>query len=174
MRYAPARLALAALAMACTLLGGPSRVLAQAAPDAMLECRQVHDDLARLKCYDHEIDRAQAGAAPAGSANARAAPLAPTVAALPAPAPRAAMPAPAAAAPAALENLTITSVQWRADKGFVARLDNGQAWEQAPGEQRVSVGVGQVVRIKRMVLGSYLMIGPHSLWTSRVRQVNQP
>jgi hypothetical protein len=85
-------------------------------------------------------------------------------------------PAPPAAAdrPKAVDNATITGLQLRADKGFVVQLDNGQTWEQSPGEQRVSATVGQVVRIQRMLLGSFLMIGPHSRWTSHVRLVAQP
>jgi hypothetical protein len=147
----------------------------------MLECRHEHDDAARLRCYDAEVDRTLA---PRGAALAAAAPAArPPMAAVAAPsaasvvpaAPAApAAPAPASAAPRTLENLTITALKRRADMGFVAQFDNGDTWEQAPGERGVSVAVGQVVAIRHMELGSYLMIGPHSRWTSRVRRVKQP
>jgi hypothetical protein len=188
MRNHLARPCFAPLALGLLLFGTCNSAMAQAAPAPMLDCRLDRDDIARLRCYDREADKAMGSvravpaapalASPAAPAAAPAAALAPAavpVAVAKAAAP-AVKPAPPAAAdrPKAVDNATITGLQLRADKGFVVQLDNGQTWEQSPGEQRVSATVGQVVRIQRMLLGSFLMIGPHSRWTSHVRLVAQP
>jgi hypothetical protein len=175
MRNHLARPCFAPLALGLLLFGTGTAAMAQAAPASMLGCRLERDDATRLHCYDREADKALGSvrAVPATPAAASPAAPAPAPAAVVAPAGKPAPPA-AADRPKAVDNLTITGLQLRADKGFVVQLDNGQTWEQSPGEQRVSATVGQVVRIQRMLLGSILMIGPHSRWTSRVRLVAQP
>jgi hypothetical protein len=188
----PATLALLVLA---TLPLASSAVMAQAPLAPVLACREETGDALRLRCYDLEVDRLRAAQARQAAAATPAAPVAPAApapamapatlpaasaaaaAAVPSP-PPAATPTPApnprAARPPSTRNVKVTAVTLRKDRTFVATFDNGETWEQFPGDQPVPVQVGLDVQLLRLAFGSTQVVGPRHHWAVTVRQVSTP
>jgi hypothetical protein len=169
--------ALCALGMAALPTAGLQA--AEAITGTLSGCRTLHDDAARLACYDRLPDPAAAPAA-AGSAQ-RAAPAAaavPTTAAAPsaAPAPLSAEQrfginelqqarAEATQAPprAELKELraSVTLVQHQARGGLRLALANGQVWYQVSPSEQIEVAAGDEVVIRPASLGSFLLVDAH-------------
>lgn len=137
--------------------------------DATLRaCRAEADDALRLACYDREIDRAQAAAAPAT--------------------------APAVLTPEekfgrkgtmtrddadrkaqesrALGELQakVTEIWTRSDGLMVVTLDNGQEWKQNRPDGFFRLKTGDTVKIQPAAMSSFLMSGP-SKRSTRVTRV---
>jgi hypothetical protein len=185
------RLGLLAALLAANLLAASAQ--AQSPPAAIRACRGEGNDAERLRCYDREVDRwplpAAAPAAPAvASAPAMTKPLAPaaapTVATTAAATTAAATVAPTAApAPKAgstdakvpaSRSVNVTAITLRKDRTFIATFDNGETWEQWPGDKPVPLVVGSKVQLVRLLLGTYQLVGPRHYWTTQVRQTKEP
>jgi hypothetical protein len=197
MRLARPRLpATLALILLATLPLASPAVIAQAPLAPVLACREETGDALRLRCYDLEVDRLRAAQARQAAAATPAAPVAPAAApahamaaatlpaasaaaaaAVPNPLP-AATPTPApnarAARPSSTRNVKVTAVTLRKDRTFVASFDNGETWEQFPGDQPVPVQVGLDVQLLRLAFGSTQVVGPRHHWAVTVRQVGAP
>jgi hypothetical protein len=145
-------------------------------PASVRACMEERDDARRLSCFDRETARLTAPAAATPGASAAA----PAVAV---PAPTAA-PAPAAsqvtdeekfgyrgnlARPEAdrrraqeeeLDQMTakVVEVSARPHGQFVAKLENGQVWEQKTIDRSVRLKVGDEVMIRRASLGSFMLV----------------
>lgn len=156
--------------------------------DSLAQCAQLPDDAERLACYDR-----LAGRAP--SVPTVATGLAATQSSGPAPATAPARAAVVASEPAAApdpvadfglsqqalkerdpdgwaESITGTvgSVAQSASGRYVVALDNGQVWAQTETNAHPVLKAGDVVKIKRAALGSFVLNGPRSVsW--RVRRV---
>ena len=175
------RLGLLAALLAGNLLASSAE--AQSPPPAIRACRGESNDTARLRCYDREVDRwplpAAAPAAPALAASttmaASPAPAAaPTIAATPAATLAAtAVPAPKAGTtdtrPPASRFVNVAAITLRKDRTFIATFDNGETWEQWPGDKVVPIVVGSKVQLVRLLLGTYQLVGPRHYWTTQVR-----
>lgn len=107
-------------------------------------------------------------AMPAASAAATAAVPSAAPAATPTPAPK-----PRAARPADSRNVKVTAVTLRKDRTFVATFDNGETWEQFPGDKPVPLQVGLEVQLLRLAFGSMQVVGPRHHWAVTVRQVDE-
>jgi hypothetical protein len=201
MRLARPRLpaTLALLLLATLTLASPTAI-AQAQLAPVLACREEPSDALRLRCYDLEVDRLRAAQARQATAATPAAAVAPTAATARAPAPAnvpatvpaasaavaAAVPSPAAVAtptpapkpstgrPAASRNVKVTAVTLRKDRTFVATFDNGETWEQFPGDKPVPMQVGLDVQLLRLAFGSTQVVGPRHHWAVTVRQIDTP
>jgi hypothetical protein len=134
---------------AILLLGVMSAVFAA---EASPRCSSVFDDSQRLACYDAQFgkprrpDAAQPAshAAPVPVAVAPVSPTAPTAPATPMP---------------RVELITsrVTAVNRIAGDRFLFTLDNGQAWTQLERDPNVQVEVGDTVKIRRAMLGSWML-----------------
>jgi hypothetical protein len=201
MRLARPRLpaTFALLSLATLPLASPAAI-AQAPLAPVIACREEPGDTLRLRCYDLEVDRLRAAQARQATAATPAAAVAPAAATASAPAPAkvpAAMPAassaaaaavpspvpaatptpapkPRAARPAATQNVKVTAVTLRKDRTFVATFDNGETWEQFPGDKPVPLQVGLDVQLLRLAFGSTQVVGPRHHWAVTVRQVGTP
>jgi hypothetical protein len=151
-------------------------------PPSVRACMAERDDARRLSCFDRETARLTQ---PAEASTARA-PDAPATPAPAAAAPSAAAPKATPAAPAPseeekfgyrgslareevdrrkaeeekLEQLTAKVVEVSAlpHGQFVAKLDNGQAWQQKMIDRSVRVKVGDQVTIRRASFGSFMLV----------------
>ena len=65
---------------------------------------------------------------------------------------------------------TVSSLRQRATGEFVATMDNGQVWVQAEVNSKARLQPGNVVTIRRGVLGYYLLVTPGGIGT-RVRRI---
>jgi hypothetical protein len=148
---------------------------AETLPASVRACMGERDDARRLSCFDRETARlTQPQATPA-----------PAVASAPAPKAAPAAP-PAPAAPALsdeqkfgyrgslaredvdrrkaeeekLDQVTakIVEVTVLAHGQFVAKLDNGQVWQQKMAERSVRLKVGEEVTVRRASLGSFMLV----------------
>ena len=172
------RLGLLAALLAGNLLASSAQ--AQSPPAAIRACRGESSDAQRLRCYDREVDR---WPLPAAAANAPAVAASPPLATPPAPPATAtvAAAAPAATAvptpnagstdsrPPASRFVNVTSITLRKDRTFIATFDNGETWEQWPGDKVVPIVVGSKVQLVRLLLGTYQLVGPRHYWTTQVR-----
>lgn len=180
------RLGLLAALLAANLLAASAQ--AQSPPAAIRACRGEGNDAERLRCYDREVDRwplpAAAPAAPAApavaSSPAMVKPLAPAAAPTIAATAAATTVAPAAKAgstdskPPASRSVNVTAITLRKDRTFIATFDNGETWEQWPGDKPVPLVVGSKVQLVRLLLGTYQLVGPRHYWTTQVRQTKEP
>jgi len=197
MRLARPRLpaTLVLLSLATLPLAAPTAI-AQAPLVPVLACREEPSDTLRLRCYDLEVDRLRAAQARQATATTPAAAVAPAPATAPtpakAPAPMPASSTPAAAAvpglapaatpipapkpraarPPASQNVKVTAITLRKDRTFVATFDNGETWEQFPGDQPVPMQVGLDVQLLRLAFGSTQVVGPRHHWSVTVRRVD--
>ena len=145
------------LSIGAMLLGVIPVAMAQALPAAVQACRTESDEAERLKCYDREVDRLQAALRPApSSTQSNASP--------PQRRPR------TARGPPSGFSAKITALSFREGGAFVAALDNGQVWTQFVGEGKARIRVGDTVRIRPLLFGSFLLVGP-SDWSTKVHQV---
>lgn len=168
------------------MIAAPAALAADDPGAALRACRAEPDDARRLACYDREVGRLDAQAAPAAAA----------VAAPPAPAAPAATAAPATPALTPEERFgrtgamtreeadrkeqesreltelqaTVTEIWTRADGLMVLTLDNGQIWKQVRPDSRFRLKVGEQVKIQPAALGSFLLSGP-SKRSTRVSRV---
>jgi hypothetical protein len=176
------RLGLLAALLAGNLLASSAQ--AQSPPPAIRACRGESNEAERLRCYDREVDRwplpgaaatAPAVAASPPMATPPAPPAAPTVAATPA---ATAVPTPKAGStdsrPPASRFVNVASITVRKDRTFIATFDNGETWEQWPGDKVVPIVVGSRVQLVRLLMGTYQLIGPRHYWTTQVRQTKEP
>ncbi len=148
---------IASLSIGTILLGVFPAAMAQALPAVLQACRSESDEAERLKCYDREVDRLQAALRPApSSTESNASP--------PQRRPR------TAAGPPSGFSAKITALRFREGGAFVAALDNGQVWTQFVSEGKARVRVGDTVRIRPLLFGSFLLVGP-SDWSTKVHQV---
>jgi hypothetical protein len=150
-------------------------------------CANLRDDAERLTCYDQAFGKSQA------ASSAPNEPMTPVAAPTPAATtPAAAVATPTAAevqefgfkraeldrkkadaekTPAAPDRITarISAVEYLGNR-FIIALDNGQAWLQVEGEMRVQPTPGDLITVRRAVLGSYLLTGPQKI-AVRVQRV---
>jgi len=180
-RNARGRLGL--LLLAAVMLKSPT-----ARADEPQRCAALHDDRARLACYDSIFGRPAATAtvdAPAVAGPAAAEAATGTVAGAPA--------AAAATIPEADFGLTEAARRARVPEesreqipesisGTVAKvfrqpagelvvtLENGQVWTQVQVDARARVAVGDTVTIKKAALGSHLLVTANR-YATRVRRV---
>jgi hypothetical protein len=110
-----------------------------------------------------------ATAVPAAATAATAVVPSAAPAATPTPAPK-----PRAARPADSRNVKVTAVTLRKDRTFIATFDNGETWEQFPGDKPVPLQVGLDVQLLRLAFGSMQVVGPRHHWAVTVRQVDEP
>jgi hypothetical protein len=180
------RLGLLAAMLTANLLASSAQ--AQSPPAAIRACRGESNEAERLRCYDREVDRwplpaaAPAVAASPTIATPPAPPAAPAVAASPAATPAAApaataVPTPKSSStdgrPPATRFVNVTSITLRKDRTFIATFDNGETWEQWPGDKPVPIVVGSKVQLVRLLLGTYQLVGPRHYWTTQVRQTKE-
>jgi hypothetical protein len=179
--------------IAIALIMTVAATTAAASSDAdMARCAAIRARDARLDCYDalaHQLST-KAAASPATQVPATPQAAAPAVspAATAVPAPTAATAAPAAVVAGDPKNFGLTPVQQHTvdagpkmitanisilssdQKGatFIV-LDNGETWSVADSDGWLATG--QAVRIKRAVMGSYLMLIPsnHSYHVRRLK-----
>ena len=148
---------------------------AEVSSEALLACAKESNDARRLQCFDALVTEL---------APAPAAPVAAAAAATTKPAPA---PAPAITAEERfgargdlkqekqpeLSDLTatVTEVGAKPYGQLVVTLDNGQVWTEIAAGSKLKVKTGDVVKIERGALGSYLLIAPsgRSSKVSRVR-----
>ena len=152
-------------------------------------CRRIDDSSGRLACYDHVFPRAPAPSAagrptPSDARSAGTAPGADTPVQAP----------PAAEHPAAIgdfglnqrqlvasgrvnkpeevQNVAarVTDRRSNADGEFIVTLDNGQVWTQTELDTLAMPQAGEVVAIRRGLLGSFLLVTSHGVST-RVRRL---
>jgi len=151
-------------------------------PSNLRACMGERDDARRLSCFDRETARlAQPEEATTARAPDAPATPAPSAAAASAPAPQA---TPAAPAPSGeekfgyrgslareevdrrkaeeekLDELTAKVVEVSAlpHGQFVAKLDNGQVWQQKMIDRSVRLKVGDQVTIRRASFGSFMLV----------------
>jgi hypothetical protein len=148
---------IAPLIIGTMLLGTIPAVMAQALPAAVQACRTESDETKRLKCYDREVDRIQVALRPVSSATESNA----------SPTQRRAR---TAGGPPSGFSARITTLSFRKGGEFVAALDNGQVWTQFVSEGKARIRVGDTVRIRPLLFGSFLLVGP-SDWSTKVHQV---
>ena len=152
--------------------------------DRLRACADETDDDARLACFDKATTAPAAEPAPAVAEVAPvpetppkpvAAEAAPTAAAPTDAAPTAATPTDAAsAAPDPVEEFgkeadksdevdeisaIVVEVSKRGRGEYVVTLDNGQVWTEKRAEPYLRIKVGDVVRIKRVAMGGYRLVG---------------
>jgi hypothetical protein len=134
---------------AILLLGVMPAVFAAAASPG---CSSVFDDAQRLACYDAQFgkprrpDAAQPASHPAPAPHT-AAPLSPTAPTAPiTPKPR-----------VELIAGRVTTVNRIAGDRFMFTLENGQAWTQLERDPNVQIDVGDTVKIRRAMLGSWML-----------------
>lgn len=170
---------------ALVLLLGFAAVTRAALPDDLARCRDIGDAAARLQCYDaiaspaalatHSPDQRPAEAAGAAAPASVAAATATST-----PSPEALFGVDAqqseealrqAAGVGRLEELEsrIASVRVTAEGKPVFVLDNGQVWRQLDSPP-ARLQAGEVVRIRRASLGSYLLLRPDGGRGIRVRR----
>ena len=180
------RVGLLAALLAGNLLASSAQ--AQSPTAAIRACRGESNDAERLRCYDREVDRwplpataptALAVAASPPMAAPPAPPVAPTVAAAVPATPAAAAVASAKAGstdakPPASRFVIVASITLRKDRTFIATFDNGETWEQWPGDKVVPIVVGSRVQLVRLLLGTYQLSGPRHYWTTQVRPSKEP
>jgi biotin carboxyl carrier protein len=131
--------------------------MAQAPLASVQACRTESDEMERLKCYDREVDRIQAAQLPIpSSTDSNTSP--------PQRRPR------TAGGPVSSFSAKITTLRFREGGEFIAALDNGQVWTQFVSEGRARIRVGDTVRIRPLLFGSFLLVGP-SDWSTKVHQV---
>jgi hypothetical protein len=171
------RSAIGLIALGVTAALGPGAVLAE---DTLATCAQIQADAQRLACYDGLAGYGASGTRPHIAATTPAVPIAA--------APATAV-ATAAANPVAdfgllppaikqrdpenwVESITaqVKSVTRNAEDRLVITLDNGQVWAQSETKPSAVLKPGDLVRIKRAALGSFMLVGPRSV-SSRVRRV---
>ncbi len=117
---------------------------------ALLDCRGIPDDSARLACFDREAARAV---------------VVPTVSAVPAvfglsPARiEAQQPAVKRVEPGAMEG-RVTDARFGADGHLRVTLDSGQVWRQLATDESLALTVGDTVRISAAALGSFWLRTP--------------
>ena len=173
---------------------------ADALTDELAVCRDLPSTVeARLICYDNAVDRnkPQARTSPPTSSTPQPAPAAEAPAA-PAPAPAAAATTSIAPAPelsqeelfgksgdevqqaveevsgtARIESLsaTVAKLQKSGNGKIVVTLDNGQTWRQSDSTD-LRLRTGDEIRIRRALLGSYMMQKVGSKRSMRVKRSN--
>ena len=170
---------------------------ADALTDELAVCRDLPSTDARLICYDNAVDRnkQQARTSPPTSSTPQPAPAAEAPAA-PAPAPAAAATTSIAPAPelsqeelfgksgdevqqaaeevsgtARIESLsaTVAKLQKSGNGKIVVTLDNGQTWRQSDTTD-LRLRAGDEIRIRRALLGSYMMQKVGSKRSMRVKR----
>jgi hypothetical protein len=159
--------------------------------DKLRACANETDDAARLACFDKATKPAKppapvaAEAAPTPAAEPVAAEAAPTPAAEPVAAEAAPTPAPAptpAVDPVAdfgndakkedeitEISATVVEVRKRTRGQYVVTLDNGQVWTEKDAEPYLRIKVGDTIRIKRVAMGGYRLVGRGNRATAVVR-----
>lgn len=132
------RAAAGAIALAMLPLPAAAQATRDEVLDALVACGRIADVMARVACYDSNIGKVPARAAPPPPVAQRAAPsgdIARGAPAAPVPAARAAVPPAVAARPAAPQasryTAKIASVQDRGPGVYLVTLEDGTAWEFA-------------------------------------------
>jgi len=167
---------------------------AQDVSEGLRACARQAEDVARLKCYDSEMQRlaaaVQASPAPVHSGSS----MAGSTMAVPPPTPAAPVPSVEMSPEqafgyrgsiardevdkrkeqrATLERLeaVVAKVERKPLGEFVLTFENGQVWTQKEPDLRARVKVGDTVTIRRASLGSFLMVVPggRSTQVARVR-----
>jgi hypothetical protein len=171
-----------------------SAAAADALPPTLRACMSESDSARRLACFDRESARLvesnaplarradPPAAVPAATAPAAAAPA--TVAATPAPSAqdkfgyrgniaRAELDKKQAEEKTDFQQLTsrITEIATLPHGELRLTLDNGQVWQQKPGDRGLRVKVGDEVTIKRASLGSFLLSSSGANGVMRVTRV---
>jgi hypothetical protein len=157
--------------LAAALAGAMAPALAaDNLPAELAACREQRDEAQRLACYDREVARLAKDASAAAPAVAAAAPS---------PEDRfgnresvqeeLSRKRQETRSPEGIE-ATVTAMEARADGLLTMTLDNGQVWRQIRPDPFFRVKVGEPVKIKPAVLGSFLMSGP-SKRSTRVTRV---
>lgn len=146
-------------AAVATLLALPSLTLCADSP----RCSDIFDDAQRLACYDGAFGKPvrPAGRAPSApsASTASVAPAAPAASQV-APAPAAAVAAPVRPAAKANDGPVsgrIVAVGRLPNDRFTVTLDNGQLWMQLERDIAAEVRVGDTVKVKPGMLGSFLL-----------------
>jgi hypothetical protein len=118
------------------LMGSLSAALAA---DAVPRCSGLFDDAQRLACYDAQFGK----------------PV--RIASAPQAAPQAAVQVPAV--PPREETVTsrITAVSRISNDRFLVTLDNGQKWTQLERDSSVEVQIGDTVKVRPAMLGSWML-----------------
>jgi hypothetical protein len=149
-------------------------------------CTRVDDSTARLACYDRAAGRPSMTTAPpaATAGPVRTAPVAPPAPAAP----------PAAVDPVAKFGAAdtvvakrqasvekdevkqveakVAAVRKRATGQHILTLDNGQVWEQTETRSEPQYAVGDVVVIRRGLLGSFILTLAKGSPSSRARRIS--
>lgn len=152
------------LPCAAAILAMPALAAAEDAGAALQACRAEQDDAKRLACYDREVDRQGAPAAPALTPQER---FGRTGAMSREESDRKHQES------RELDELvaTVTEIWTRADGLMVLTLDNGQIWKQVRPDSLFRLRTGEQVKIQPAALGSFLLSGPNKRSTrvSRIR-----
>jgi biotin carboxyl carrier protein len=146
--------------------------------DKLRACANETDDAARLACFDKATKPAKppapvaAEATPTPAAEPVAAEAAPT----PAPAPTPAVDPVADFGNDAKKedeiteiSATVVEVRKRTRGQYVVTLDNGQVWTEKDAEPYLRIKVGDTIRIKRVAMGGYRLVGRGNRATAVVR-----
>jgi hypothetical protein len=163
------------------MMAAPAALAADDPGASLLACRAEPDDARRLACYDREVDRLDAQAAPAAAVVA--APAATAAPAAPALTPEERFGRTGAMTREEADRkeqesreltelqATVTEIWTRADGLMVLTLDNGQIWKQVRPDSRFRLKAGEQVKIQPAALGSFLLSGPgkRSTRVSRVK-----
>jgi hypothetical protein len=133
--------------------------------DKLRACANETDDAARLACFD----KATKPAKPPAPVAAEAAPT-------PAPAPTPAVDPVADFGNDAKKedeiteiSATVVEVRKRTRGQYVVTLDNGQVWTEKDAEPYLRIKVGDTIRIKRVAMGGYRLVGRGNRATAVVR-----
>lgn len=152
------------LAWVAAMMAIPAALAAEDPGAALRACRAEQDDAKRLACYDREIERQDAPAAPAATPEER---FGRTGAMTREEADRKEQQS------RELTELqaTVTEIWTRADGLMVLTLDNGQIWKQVRPDSLFRLKAGEKVKIQPAALGSFLLSGPtkRSTRVSRVK-----
>jgi hypothetical protein len=162
---------------------------AETLEDRLRACANESDDAARLACFDKaaEVDAPAAPVAVEVAPKAPAEPVAPEAATKAPPQAVAAEAAPTAAPRAAPDPVAefgqeadredeireisarVVEVGKRTRGEYIITLDNGQVWTEKNAEPYLRIKVGDTVRIKRIKMGGYRLVGRGNRATAVIR-----
>jgi hypothetical protein len=173
-----------------------SALAAEALPPGLRACMSESDPTQRLACFDRESARLTQESAPVARRADPPASSPPAAAPTAAPAaPVAAVPAPTQSAEdkfgyrgniaraeldkknaeerQGFEQLTakVAELGTMPHRELLLTLDNGQVWQQKPGDRAMRIKVGDTVTIRRASLGSFLLTSEAANGSMRVTRV---
>ena len=157
------------------LVAGASAVASESVDDAAARCRVIADGVARLSCYDRAFGVVVPAAAPTTTTADRTFIDANTEEGfgLTAAEREQRSRTPETEAPRALDEIEAKVTDFKQPRSgrFTLTLDNGQIWQQRETDASIYIRVGDVVTIKKAMLGSYLLVteGRRSTKVERIK-----